>query len=58
VIMLAVHTCPLWEHQDGQRIIGINPCAHQLPVVGWCNAAHIAINGETRWFLLTLDATR
>ncbi len=54
--MLAVHTVPMWEHPNGQRTIGLNERPYYLPTVGWVNAAHIDVDGEARWFLLTLDA--
>jgi hypothetical protein len=50
--MLEVHTVPVWQHPNGQRTIGLNERPYYLPVVGWCNAASIHIDGAQRWFLL------
>lgn len=55
--LLAVHTVPLWQEDDGSRTLGIKPRADHPPVVGWCNLARIRIGGEVRWFVLTLDAS-
>jgi hypothetical protein len=56
VTLRAIHTVPLWEEEDGSRTLGLDFRPDHPPVVGWCNAARIEINGELRWFLLTLDA--
>lgn len=56
--MLAVHTAPLWQEADGQRTIGLDYRANHPPIVGWCNAALILLNGQSRWFVLTLDPNR
>ncbi len=56
--MIAVHTAPLWEKPDGERVVGMRESREPVRVVGWVNAARIRIDGETRWFLLTLDAAR
>lgn len=54
--LLVVATCPLWAEEDGSRTLGLYERPDHPPVVGWCNAAQISIEGEERWFLLTLDA--
>ena len=54
--LLAVHTVPLWQEPDGSLTLGMDYRPDHPPVVGWCNAARIRIEGELRWFLLTLDA--
>jgi hypothetical protein len=36
--------------------LGLRERQNHPPVVGWCNTALLSINGELRWFLLTLDA--
>lgn len=56
--MLEVHTCPLWQEADGSRTVGLAERPDHPPVVGWCNMALIIIRNESRWFLLTLDASR
>lgn len=56
--MREVHTVPLWQEDDGWRTPGIVYRPDHGEVVGWCNAALVEIHGETRWFLLTLDAAR
>ncbi len=57
VKMVAVHTCPLWEDANGERLPSVAG-EPNLPFhcVGWVNAARIIIDGDERWFLLTLDA--
>lgn len=55
--MLEIHTCPVWQFASGIRIPGFYPMDDHPPVVGWCNVAVIAINGESRNFLLTLAAS-
>lgn len=54
--LLELHTVPLWEEQDGSRTLGMMERPDHPPVVGWCNAALIEIEGSARWFVLTLDA--
>jgi hypothetical protein len=54
--LLAVHTVPLWQEDDGTLTLGMDHREDHPEVVGWCNTARIVINGEARWFLLTLDA--
>jgi hypothetical protein len=54
--LLEIHTVPLWEEADGTRTLGMRERQNHPPVVGWCNTALLSINGELRWFLLTLDA--
>lgn len=54
--LLEIHTVPLWEEADGSLTLGMALRDDHPPVVGWCNAAIIQINGELRLFLLTLDA--
>lgn len=56
--MLALHTVPLWQEEDGGLTLGMCHRPNHPPVVGWCNAALIRIGGDARWFLLTLDADR
>lgn len=58
--LLAVHTVPLWQEDDGSLTLGIEPRADYRipPVVAWCNVARIYLDGELRWFLLALDAAR
>lgn len=56
--MLEVHTCPLWQESDGTRTLGLFERPDHPPVVGWCNAALIVIHGQSRWFVLALDAAR
>lgn len=50
--LLAVHTCPLWEDEDGERRPGMDPEDDQPPVVGWCNVGIIELNGRSYRFLL------
>jgi hypothetical protein len=51
--LLAIHTAPVWQEHNGQRTVGIEHRPNHPPVVGWCNAALIVLNNESRWFVLT-----
>jgi hypothetical protein len=53
--ILEIHTVPIWEEPDGSLSLGFEERNPHPPVVGWSNAALIVVNGEARWFLLTLD---
>lgn len=44
--LLAVHTCPVWEEDDGSLSIGIEPREDHPPVIGWCNVLKVELAGE------------
>lgn len=54
--ILEVHTCPLWQEDDGARTVGMRERADHPPVVGWVNVAVMEICGRRRELVLTLDA--
>jgi hypothetical protein len=58
VTLLAIHVAPLWQERDGSLTVGLEQRGDHPAVVGWVNAAYIRINGEPRWFLLTMDIDR
>lgn len=55
--VLAITTCPLWEHDDGRREVGMQAVAVAPRVIGWVNVLTVEINGERHDLLLTLDAS-
>lgn len=52
--LLEVHTCPVWQEQDGSRSIGMEPRDDHPPVVGWCNVLVLTI-GRRKLRLLAVD---
>lgn len=52
---LTVHTCPVWEDDDGSRRPGFTPEDDHPPVVGWCNVLVAEIAGEQHAFLLVYE---
>lgn len=51
---LAIHTCPVWEDQDGQRLIGFHPAQQPDPeVVGWVNVMVLELYGQQHELLLS-----
>lgn len=51
---LAIHTCPVWEDQDGQRLIGFHPADDPDPeVVGWMNVMVLEVHGQQHNIALT-----
>lgn len=55
---VVVHTCPLWEEEDGTRRIGMEYEENPPPVVGWVNVLEVKIGGETHLLLLGAEADR
>lgn len=54
--LVAVATCPLWEHDDGSRRVGLREELTHPPVVGWVNVAALDLDDAEHLLLLTLDA--
>lgn len=55
--MLAVHVCPLWQEESGQRVVGLSVRDDHPPVVGWVNVGMVRLGDEVRLFLLTKAAS-
>lgn len=56
--LLAVHTCPLWEEEDGTRRVGTAPEADHPQVVGWVNVLLVDVAGTVRQLLVGAEADR
>lgn len=56
--LLEIHTCPLWEDERGNRIIGMHHDPRHPTVVGWVNVIVVSIDGKDYALLLGPDADR
>lgn len=56
--VLEVHTCPLWEDEDGSRRVGMEPEEDHPPVVGWVNVLVVDVDGDPRLLLVGAEADR
>jgi hypothetical protein len=53
MIALALHTVPVWEHDDGELELGLEPESDPPPVVGWANVLELELDGDRYRLLLT-----
>ena len=52
LVLLAIHTVPIWEDGGKVRVAGLEEVRKDLAVVGWAELMDVEIFGERRRFLL------